>query len=49
VTKKFWINFDNISTLLPSMLQQTVTELFWQSFAIQLKIKCTEAAIKIDE
>jgi hypothetical protein len=31
------------------MLQQTVTELFWQSFARQLEIKYTEAAIKIDE
>ena len=31
------------------MLQQTVTELFWQSFARLLKIKCTEAAIKIDD
>jgi hypothetical protein len=47
VTKYFWINFDNMSARLRWMLQQTVTELFWQSFARQLKIQCTEAAIKI--
>jgi len=47
VTNYFWINFDNISTRLRSMLQQTVTERFRQSFARQLKIQCTEAAIKI--
>jgi hypothetical protein len=49
VTKYFWVNFDNISSRLRSILEQTVTELFWQSFARQIKIKCIEAAIKIDE